>query len=83
MVAYGGFLGGLLASFGYLRWKKFPMIPWADVGVPSVALGFFFFWGTCAAASALTVLLQRSPWEVNRCTLTETDRPEGCPKRAG
>ncbi len=42
MVAYGGFLGGLAASFGYLRWKKFPIIPWADVGVPSVALGFFF-----------------------------------------
>lgn len=42
MVAYGGFLGGLAASFAYLRWKKFPMIPWADVGVPSVAIGFFF-----------------------------------------
>ncbi|NUO53949.1 MAG: prolipoprotein diacylglyceryl transferase [Polyangiaceae bacterium] len=42
MVAYGGFLGGLAASWGYLRWKKFPIVPWADVGVPSVALGFFF-----------------------------------------
>jgi hypothetical protein len=24
------------------------------------SLGFFFFWGTCAAASALTVFLKRS-----------------------
>ena len=44
-------------------------------------LGFFFFWGVCAAASALTVFLQRSPWEVNRCPLPGEGRPEGCPKR--
>jgi hypothetical protein len=25
--------------------------------------------------------LQRSPFEVNRCPLPATDRPEGCPKR--
>ena len=27
------------------------------------SLGFFFFWATCAAASALTVFLQKSPRE--------------------
>jgi len=44
-------------------------------------IGFFFFWAACAAASALTVFLQRSPWEVNRCPLPGEGRPEGCPKR--
>jgi hypothetical protein len=47
------------------------------------AVGFFFFWAMCAAASALTVFLQRSPWEVNRCPLPADGRPEGCPKRDG
>jgi hypothetical protein len=47
------------------------------------AVGFFFFWGICAAASALTVFLQRSPWEVNRSPLPADGQPEGCPKREG
>ncbi len=47
------------------------------------SVGFFFFWGVCAAASALTVFLQQSPWERNRCPLSAEDRPAGCPKRLG
>lgn len=39
MVAYGGFLGGFLGSWAYLRWKGLPLIPWADVAVPSLASG--------------------------------------------
>jgi phosphatidylglycerol:prolipoprotein diacylglycerol transferase len=39
MVAYGGFLGGLVGSIGYLRWKGYPLMPWADVAVPSLAAG--------------------------------------------
>jgi len=53
---------------------------WSRIAIYSV--GFFFFWGVCAAASALTCFLQRSPWEVNRCPLPADGRPEGCPKRA-
>ncbi len=50
--------------------------------MPIYTLGFFFFWALGAAASALTVFLQRSPIEANRCPLVEAaDRPEGCPKR--
>lgn len=41
----------------------------------------FFFWAIAAAASALSVFLQRSPVEVNRCPLPAVDRPAGCPKR--
>ena len=44
-------------------------------------LGFFAFWGVCSASSALTVFLERSPWERNRCTLEADGRPVGCPKR--
>jgi hypothetical protein len=29
-------------------------------------MGFFGFWGLGIASSALTVFLERSPWEVNR-----------------
>lgn len=44
-------------------------------------IGFFAFWGLGAAASALTVFLERSPFEVNRCPLDAPERPDGCPKR--
>ncbi len=44
-------------------------------------MGFFGFWGLGIASSALTTFLQRSPWEVNRCPLEPTERPDGCPKR--
>jgi multisubunit Na+/H+ antiporter MnhE subunit len=29
-------------------------------------IGFFLFWAMAIASSALTVFLERSPWEVNR-----------------
>ena len=45
------------------------------------SLGFLFFWAMGSGCSALTCLLQRSPFEVNRCTLPPMSRPEGCPKR--
>jgi len=45
------------------------------------SIGFFLFWGFAAASSALSCSLQRSSSEINRCTLPESERPEGCPKR--
>jgi phosphatidylglycerol---prolipoprotein diacylglyceryl transferase len=39
LVAYGGFLGGFLGSWIYLRIKRIPLLPWADVAVPSLASG--------------------------------------------
>jgi phosphatidylglycerol:prolipoprotein diacylglycerol transferase len=39
LVAYGGFLGGFLGSWGYLATKKIRLMPWADVAVPSLASG--------------------------------------------
>ena len=45
------------------------------------SIGFFLFWAFAAASSALTCLLQRSPFEVNRCPLPESARPQGCPRR--
>ena len=43
--------------------------------------GFLLFWLLGSACSALTCMLQRSPFELNRCPLTPQARPEGCPKR--
>src|SRR5690606_30850701 len=45
------------------------------------SVGFLFFWAMGSASSALTCLLQRSPFEMNRCPLSPVARPEGCPKR--
>jgi hypothetical protein len=45
------------------------------------ALGFFGFWGLGMVSSGLTVLLARSPYEINRCPLPASARPAGCPKR--
>ena len=45
------------------------------------SLGFLVFWALGSTCSALTCLLQRSPYEVNRCPLPATGRPEGCTKR--
>lgn len=39
LVAYGGFLGGFVGSLMYLRSYKIPLLPWADVAVPSLASG--------------------------------------------
>lgn len=39
LVAYGGFLGGFLGSLLFLRSHRIPLLPWADVAVPSLASG--------------------------------------------
>lgn len=46
-------------------------------------IGFFLFWMLCAGSSALTVFLERSPWETHRCPLDAQGRPVGCPRREG
>ena len=43
--------------------------------------GFLLFWLLGSACSALTCMLQRSPFELNRCPLAPATRPDGCPKR--
>ncbi|MEO8136930.1 MAG: hypothetical protein ABI831_23500 [Betaproteobacteria bacterium] len=45
--------------------------------------GFFLFWFLMSGTSALTCLLQRSPFEMNYCPLTAAARPPGCPKQDG
>jgi len=45
------------------------------------AIGFFAFWALGMASGGLTVFLQRSPFEVDRCPLPAGERPGGCPKR--
>jgi phosphatidylglycerol:prolipoprotein diacylglycerol transferase len=39
LVAYGGFIGGFIGSYAYLKLKRLPLLPWADVAVPSLASG--------------------------------------------
>lgn len=41
-------------------------------------LAFFVFWVITLASSALTTLLAMSPFEVNRCPVSEPDRPADC-----
>jgi len=39
LVAYGGFLGGFLSAWAFWRIKKIPLIPFADIAVPTLASG--------------------------------------------
>ena len=39
IVAYGGFLGGLAGSWLYLRLRGRPLLPWADLAAPALAVG--------------------------------------------
>ncbi len=39
LVAYGGFLGGFVTAWAFWRMKKIPLLPFADVGVPTLASG--------------------------------------------
>ena len=39
LVAYGGFIGGLLGSWAYLAPKQIRLLAWADDAVPSLASG--------------------------------------------
>lgn len=39
LVAYGGFLGGFLGALGYFRTKGIPLLRFADVTAPTLALG--------------------------------------------
>jgi phosphatidylglycerol:prolipoprotein diacylglycerol transferase len=39
LVAYGGMIGGLLASIYCCRKRSIPLLQWADVSAPSVVLG--------------------------------------------
>jgi hypothetical protein len=55
--------------------------PLAVSRLGAYSLGFLLFWALGSACSALTCLLQRSPFEMNRCPLTPVARPEGCPRR--
>jgi len=41
LAVYGGFLGGYLASWAYLKPNGLRLMPWADVAVPSLASGLF------------------------------------------
>ncbi|MBS0319141.1 MAG: hypothetical protein JSR18_01255 [Proteobacteria bacterium] len=42
-------------------------------------LGFFGFWLLGITSSALTVFLERSAAEINRCPYPPSARPPGCP----
>lgn len=61
-----------------LQWFGQPL-DWSRQAVYTVA--FFVFWCITMVSSTLTTLLAMSPFEVNRCPLPATDRPDGCPKQ--
>ncbi len=42
LAAYGGLLGGTLASMAILRRLRLPVLPFLDAGAPALGLGYFF-----------------------------------------
>ena len=61
-----------------IQWFGQPL-EWSNQAI--YTLSFFAFWSCTFASSALTTLLSISPFEVNRCPLEPTARPDGCPKQ--
>ena len=61
-----------------LHWFGQP-VEMSRLGVYTIA--FFVFWAASMVASGLTTLLSASPFEVNRCPLPASDRPDACPKQ--
>lgn len=42
LVAYGGFIGGFFTAWVYLKMKKVPLLPWADIVAPTLGSGLMF-----------------------------------------
>lgn len=61
-----------------IHWFGAPL-EWSRQAIYTVA--FFVFWAIMVVSSGLTTLLAMSPFEVNRCPLPPTERPDGCPKQ--
>lgn len=61
-----------------IHWFGLPL-EWSRQSIYTIA--FFVFWAVMVVSSGLTTLLSMSPFEVNRCPLPATDRPDGCPKQ--
>ncbi len=82
-IAWPGFLvAGLmeLVVFGLvdpqdLQWFGHPLAL-SRQGVYTLA--FFVFWALTMVSSGLTTLLAMSPFEVNRCPVPPTERPQDC-----
>lgn len=61
-VVYGGVIGGILANYIYLKWKKKEFLPYFDLVIPQVALGQAigrigcFFAGCCYGKETDSVL---------------------------
>jgi phosphatidylglycerol:prolipoprotein diacylglycerol transferase len=92
LVAYGGFLGGFVGSLVYLRQYKIPLLPWADVAVPSLAsglmitrIGCYLFgcdFGQPLAKTAPAFLQKLGTfprWEVGLIDASATGAPSGSP----
>lgn len=92
LVAYGGFLGGFVGSLVYLRQYKIPLLPWADVAVPSLAsglmitrIGCYLFgcdFGQPLAKTAPAFLQKLGTfprWEVGLIDASATGGPSGSP----
>jgi len=63
-----------------VHWFGAPL-EWSRQAIYTIA--FFVFWAIAVVSSSLTTLLAMSPFEVNRCPLPQTARPDGCPKQDG
>lgn len=63
-----------------VHWFGTPL-EWSRQAIYSAA--FFVFWAATAVSGALTTLLAMSPFEVNRCPMPPSNRPQACPKEGG
>ncbi|MEK6607015.1 MAG: prolipoprotein diacylglyceryl transferase [Myxococcota bacterium] len=91
LVAYGGFIGGLIASTIFCRMNGISLLQWADCAVPSLGTGLFFtrigcflygcdFGGTTDAAWAVRFPRSSPAWhEQVRHGLIDLDAARSLP----
>ena len=64
VVAYGGFLGGLLGSVWFCRRRGIPLLAWADCAAPSLCIGLLLTRIGCFLAGCDYGVPSAAPWGV-------------------
>ena len=64
LVAYGGMIGGFLASWYCCHKRGIPLLQWADVSAPSVVLGRRSRASAASCSAATTARASNLPWAV-------------------
>jgi phosphatidylglycerol:prolipoprotein diacylglycerol transferase len=64
VVAYGGFIGGLLGSAVFCRWARVPLLTWGECAIPSLCTGLMITRVGCLLAGCDFGKPWNGPWAI-------------------